>query len=60
MSRRHYFVTCAECGHDARTHSGICPTCEVQHGYRDRLVDDVQPDQRPPLPLRIVENPHAE
>lgn len=40
--------------------SGICQSCEVQHGYRDRLVDDVQPDQRPPLPLRLLENPHAE
>ncbi|WP_293921068.1 hypothetical protein [Sphingobium sp. UBA5915] len=59
MTRHHGHDQFVECGGPA-SHRMICPTCEVQHGYRDRLVDDVQPDQRPPLPLRIVENPHAE
>lgn len=52
MSRRHYFVTCAECGQDAHTHSGICDQCAVTHGYANdnrapvQFSDDVQPDQR--------------
>lgn len=53
MSRRHYFVTCAECGGNALTHSGICPSCELHHGYANDnrapvFADDVQPDQRDP------------
>tara|TARA_B100000378_G_scaffold123871_2_gene99974 strand:- start:1277 stop:1474 length:198 start_codon:yes stop_codon:yes gene_type:complete len=61
MSRRHYFVTCAECGEDAHTESGICDQCAVTHGYANdnrapaAFSDDVQPDQRPPLPLRLLE-----
>lgn len=59
MTRHHGHDQCVECG-GAANHRMICPSCEVQHGYRDRLVDNVQPDQRPPLPLRLLENPHAE
>ena len=33
--KQHFFTSCAECGDDAQTHSGICPSCEVTHGYRD-------------------------
>ena len=53
--RTTWFRSCMECNSTAPNRSGICPSCEVQHGYRDRLVDDVQPDQRPPLPLRLLE-----
>ena len=43
-----WFVSCSECGGNQPNYSGICAGCEVKHGYRDRLVDDVQPDQREP------------
>lgn len=33
--RRHYFTTCGECGAEEKSESGICPSCEVTHGYRD-------------------------
>lgn len=29
-------------------YSGICAGCEVKHGYRDRLIDDVDPPAREP------------
>lgn len=33
--KRHYFTTCGECGAEEKSESGICPACEVTHGYRD-------------------------
>jgi len=33
--KRHFFTTCGECGREAMNHSGICPSCEDSHGYRD-------------------------
>lgn len=43
-----YFLTCGECGGNQPNHTGICAGCEQTHGYAERLVDDVQPDQREP------------
>lgn len=54
MSRHHGHDQCVECGQPA-DHTLICDHCATAHGYRDRLVDDVTPSQRPPLPLRLVQ-----
>lgn len=48
MKRPAWFRCCMECQSTEPNHSGICAGCEVKHGYRDRLIDDVDPQSREP------------
>ena len=57
MTRRHGHDQCVECGQPANRQL-VCPTHEAL--YADRLVDDVDPASRPPLPLRIVQEEPAQ
>lgn len=33
MTRIAYFATCAECGEEARTKSGVCAVCTIKYDY---------------------------
>lgn len=35
MTRLAYFATCAECGEEARTKSGVCADCTIKYDYAD-------------------------
>ena len=59
MTRRHFFVTCAECGRDVLTRAGICNGCAVREGYVDApFVDDVDPASREPAEPIPSAHPH--
>lgn len=49
--RTTWFRSCMECESTAPNRTGICPECEIEHGYVERpFVDDVDPASREPIP----------
>lgn len=42
--KRHFFISCGECGRDGEFDSGICAECNITHGYDVRAL---RPANRP-------------
>lgn len=53
--KHHFFTTCGEGGKEG-PNRGVCDDCARDCGYADKpFSDDVDPAQRPMVPLRVVE-----
>lgn len=61
MDGRDTCIMSVRCTGKPADHGLMCEYHRRQDQQIERAFsDDVQPDQRPPLPLRLLENPHAE